>query len=49
MHVMICAVALLRVAVRAGPLPDNLVLKIVLAENLVEHHLDVVAGVPVQW
>ncbi len=31
----------------ATPLPDNLVLKVVLAENPIEHHLDVMAGVPV--
>ena len=39
--------ALLCVIVRRLPLPDNFVYEIVLAENLVEHHLDVVAGVPV--
>lgn len=37
----------LRVVVRAGSFPNDLVLEVVLAENLVEHDFDVVAGVPV--
>ena len=28
-------------------MPDDFALKIIFAENLVEHHLDVMAGVPV--
>ncbi len=36
-----------RVTVAARPLPDDLVLEVHLAEELVEHHLDVVTGVPV--
>ena len=32
---------------RAGTLPDDFVSKQVLAENLVEHDFDVVAGMPV--
>ena len=30
-----------------GPLPDDLILELILAENLIEHDFDVVAGVPV--
>ena len=39
--------SLLCVAVSGAPLPDYFVLEIALAENLVEHDLDVVAGVPI--
>ena len=28
-------------------MPDNLTLKVVFSENLIEHHLDVMAGVPI--
>ena len=31
----------------ACALPDNLILKVILTEDLIEHHLDVMAGVPV--
>jgi hypothetical protein len=37
----------LGVVMRKMSFPDNLILKIVLTENLIEHHLDVMAGVPV--
>src|SRR4051812_40333906 len=36
-----------RVVMRAGTLPDDLVLEVILPEDPVEHHLDVMAGVPV--
>ena len=39
--------SLLCVVVGTRPLPDNLINKVVLPENLIKHHLDVVAGVPV--
>ena len=42
---MFCS--LFAVVVRIRTLPNNFVLKIILPENLVEHDLDVVAGVPV--
>jgi len=35
------------IVMRACSLPNNFVLKIIFPENLVEHDLDVVAGVPV--
>src|SRR5271157_1179753 len=41
-----CVVAV-RIASGARPLPNYFILEIVLAENLVEHHLHIVAGVPV--
>ena len=37
----------LRISMGSRSTPHNLILKIVLPKNLVEHHLDVVAGVPV--
>ena len=39
--------ALFGVVVGRLAFPDNLLDEVVLSENLVEHHLDVVAGVPV--
>src|SRR5205085_10934491 len=36
-----------RIAVRRSSFPNELRLKLILAENLVEHLFDVVAGVPV--
>ena len=35
------------VAVSVGPFPNYFILKLILAENLVEHDFDVVAGVPI--
>ena len=35
------------IAVRQGSLPDDLILEVVFPKYLIEHHLDVVAGVPV--
>ena len=40
---LLCACALCDVC----PLPNNFIDELILAENLVEHHLYVVAGVPV--
>ncbi len=39
--------ALADVAFRVAALPHNLVDEIILAENLVEHDFDVMAGVPI--
>ena len=47
MHSAIMLRALFSVAVRVRSFPDDLVNELVLAENLVEHDFDVVAGVPV--
>ena len=47
MHTAIMLRALFSVAVRVRSFPDDLVLKLVLAKNLVEHDFDVVAGVPI--
>jgi len=44
--VMHCAVPLCT-AMCAGSLPDNLILKVVLPEYLIQHHLHIVARVPV--
>src|SRR5260370_33946851 len=39
--------ALLGIAVAALALPDDLILKIILTENLIEHHFDIVCRVPI--
>jgi hypothetical protein len=39
--------ALLRIAVGILTLPNDLVLKVLFAENLIEHHFHIMAGVPV--
>jgi hypothetical protein len=39
--------SLLRVIVRGLPFPNDLVDEIVFAENLVEHHLNVVTRMPI--
>src|ERR1700686_3503974 len=37
----------LRTAMRKMSPPDNFILKIILSENLVQHHLDVARSVPI--
>lgn len=39
--------ALTSIGVRCAALPDDLVLELILAKNLIMHHFDVMAGVPV--
>ena len=36
-----------RIVVCARPLPHDFVLKVIFAKNVIEHHFDVMAGVPV--
>lgn len=47
MHATEVLAALLCIVVRALALPDDLVLKVIFPEHLIEHDFDVVAGVPV--